>query len=82
MSKKKYFHELSQDEFDSLFDQELTWGEIAEKYEQPDWCHYSRALLGVAGCNTLLCSDKDIRSKISYEYCKTCDCHKDHDDPC
>ena len=39
MEEKKYWHELSKDERNQLYDKHITVGEIMENYKQPNWCH-------------------------------------------
>lgn len=70
---KKYWHELSEDEISVLLNTGTTWGEIVEKYKQPDWCTYHQALMGAMGCWSLTAIE--IRPKISREFCKNCDCY-------
>lgn len=74
---KKYFHELTQDEIDTLIADEKTVGYIIANYKQPDWCNYPEALSMSMGCWSLCDLSKDgLRTKISRVYCKTCDCYE------
>lgn len=70
----KYWHEISQEEIDKLFEDKATVGFVLENYKQPDWCHYPEALSGIMGCWSLM--DKNLRTEISHDYCKTCECYK------
>jgi len=77
MEDKKYWHELTDDEVNSLYEEHCTWGDIMENYKQPDWCNYPNALEGQCGCWSLL--DKDFRKKISLDFCENCDsCNEDY----
>lgn len=69
----KYFHELTDDEFNELKESGINLGELAVKYPQPDWCDYPDALLGVMGCWSLV-----YRCGVSESYCKECDCFNAH----
>lgn len=66
---KTYFHELTKERYESLFQEKITFGELIERFKQPDWCSYPDALAGPMGCWSLvggLVSGKD--------YCKGCEC--------
>lgn len=72
---KRYFHELPQEEIDSLIADKKPINYIMETYKQPKWCNNSNALEGLVGCWSLMDLDKDgLRTKISEEFCKGCDC--------
>ena len=49
----KPFHKLTQKEFDAL-PGGMTYGELAEKYPQPEWCDYANATDGAMGCWSLV----------------------------
>jgi hypothetical protein len=66
---KKYFHELTDEEFAALLKTHITWGEVAKIYPQPNWCEYPGALEGEMGCWSLV-----YRTGVSPDYCKKCDC--------
>ena len=71
----RYFHELEQKEVDALIADKKTIGYIMETYKQPDWCNYPEALSMTMGCWSLCDLKKDgLRTKISKEFCKGCDC--------
>lgn len=72
MKKRKYFHEISNEEFDKLVEDKVTIGTILKKYLQPDWCTYPKALAGKWGCWSLVSGD--TRKKISKKFCRNCDC--------
>jgi len=76
MSKKRYFHELSQEEIDKLIADKKTIEYIKKNYKQPYWCKYPQALNGRMGCWSLMDLKKNGgRTKISKEYCKNnCEC--------
>jgi hypothetical protein len=65
---KKYWHELSEEEFEKIY-KEYTWGKAQEEYLQPDWCNYPEAIHPF-GCWSLI--NKKLRKEISREFCKTC----------
>jgi len=71
----RYFHELEQTEIDTLIADKKTVGYIMENYKQPDWCNYPEALSMTMGCWSLCDLSKDgLRTKISKDFCKGCDC--------
>jgi hypothetical protein len=71
---KKYWHEAPKDEIDALYKAKITYGELKERYEQPEWCAYMGALDGKFGCYSLM--SEETRMKISRKYCKYCDCYE------
>lgn len=75
MEAKRYWHELSDDEVNTLISENKTWNFIMENYSQPSWCGYVDALNGDMGCWSLTASivGDCTRSKISTDFCKTCD---------
>lgn len=54
----KYFHELTEDEFDKIIKDNpgKTWVWAAETYPQPDWCKYPNAVADgpFTGCGSLM----------------------------
>lgn len=69
---KKYFHELSDEEIETLLNNHTSIKTIEEQYQQPDWCNHPCALEGTAGCWSLM----DLfgsRHNISKEFCKNCE---------
>ena len=70
----KYWHELTDDEIQFLFDSKVTYGWLVENVKQPDWCFYHSALYGEFGCTSLTLLD--YRKKISRGYCKNCDLYE------
>lgn len=64
----KYFHELTDEEFEALKDSNITWGEVAKIHPQPIWCGYPGALEAEMGCWSLV-----YRTGVNEEYCKKCD---------
>lgn len=71
----KYWHELTDEEMQKLFDAKVTYGWTLKNIKQPDWCTYPNALEGTMGCWSLT-DVKDLRKKISHEFCKDCDCYR------
>ena len=68
---KLYFHELDPKSMMKLTASGITWGEVMERYSQPEWCEYPNALEGVMGCWSL------VSSLIKDESgCKSCECYK------
>lgn len=67
---KKYFHELSKDEFNELVKKKYTWGKLAEDYPQPKWCNYPNALEGEMGCWSLV--GLMIKSENDCQNCDLC----------
>jgi len=73
----KYFHEIPQEEIESLIAGDKTWGDISSQFKQPDWCDYPEALNGDMGCYSLTDIRRGgLREKISIDFCSTCDCFK------
>jgi len=66
---KKYFHELTKEEFKKLQKEDLTWEQCAKDYPQPTWCAYPEAVSGVLGCWSLM--DFNIHSEKD---CLNCEC--------
>ena len=64
---KKFWHEISEKEVSKIYGKQ-TWGWVMEKYKQPVWCDYCRALDN--GCWSLLSAVS--RTEISRDYCKNC----------
>lgn len=72
---KAYWHELSQKRIEKIIKDGITVKECLKQYKQPDWCNYPDALAGIMGCWSLTSNEKDgLRTKISKEFCKNCDC--------
>jgi len=67
----KYFHELTEAEFEALVAKKLTYEELVKNYPQPKWCGYPKATAGVLGCWSLM--DFMVTGEA---YCKDCDCYK------
>ena len=70
---KPYFHELTEDEFNALVESKITWGDVMQKYSQPDWCEYPNALEGQMGCWGLVFRTVSKRGET---YCTACECYK------
>lgn len=71
---KKYFHELTDEEFNKLVEDKTTIDTILKTYLQPDWCNDPNALAGKWGCWSLMSGD--TRKKISKKFCRNCDCFR------
>jgi hypothetical protein len=70
---KPFFHELSQQEIDQLVAEGMTFGYMAQHYNQPEWCIMPHALSSL-GCWSLTdVSANGKRTQISPQYCKDCD---------
>jgi len=68
----KYWHEeMTQKEYDKWVASDATWGDVMERYKQPDWCDYPGALMGAMGCWSLL--GRRIKSIAD---CGDCECKK------
>jgi hypothetical protein len=66
----KYFHELSEKEYNTLFSTNITFEQLAVDYPQPTWCGYPNATDGPMGCWGLFYQDNKDR-----EHCKNCECY-------
>jgi hypothetical protein len=64
----KYFHELTDDEYEALEENGTRWCDLPEKYPQPEWCEYPDALNAEMGCWSLV-----YRTGVNKEYCKNCE---------
>lgn len=74
---KLLFHELPQSEVDSFIENKMTVGELMDKYDQPTWCTYHKALSMTWGCWTLCdLQPNGGRTKISEKFCSDCECFK------
>lgn len=72
--KKKFFHELDQEEIDKIVEDDNTIEYVLANFKQPDWCSYPNALEGTMGCWSLMdFKSGGLRTKISKEYCSSCD---------
>lgn len=70
---KPYFHELTDEQVNELLASHITWGELVDRFAQPEWCNYHNALMGEMGCWSLV-DMRGLRKEISLDYCKSCDC--------
>lgn len=66
------FHRITKKERERLIRRHATWGEIMERYRQPDWCSYPEALAGIAGCWSLV--QGLVRSR---KICRDCELYRD-----
>ena len=75
--RKKYWHLLSQKVINRVMFTRKTIGFVKANFLQPAWCGYPDALAGrMWGCSSLMDSGKGgLRTKISREFCKNCDCN-------
>lgn len=65
---KPLFHEVTDSEWESMKAAGLTWGDMQERFAQPDWCAYPDALAGQMGCWSLV-----GRMVTGIDYCKDCE---------
>ena len=68
----KYFHELTDDEFQELVKAGVRWCDLPEIHPQPVWCQYPDALNAEMGCWSLV-----YRTGVNKDYCKKCDLFKE-----
>lgn len=64
----KYFHELTEAEFNETCVGKMTNAEVERDYPQPIWCSYPEATRGVMGCWSLI-----YFMVTGCDYCKNCD---------
>jgi len=65
----KYFHELTEAEFNEKIKGKLTYAEASEQYPQPPWCTYPDATRGAMGCWSL------VGFRVTGEgFCNECEC--------
>lgn len=80
--RQKYWHEMSQEEIESLINSGVTNQHVVDNYKQPDWCGYPEALMGMMGCWSLTDNTVDgLRAKICESFCSTCDCYNKNPQP-
>ena len=79
-ARKKYWHLISQKEVNRVLHSKKTIGFVMSHYLQPDWCGYPDALGGsMWGCCSLNNNHNGgLRTKISKEFCKNCDCNMEN----
>lgn len=65
----KYFHELTDEEYERLKKSHVRWCDVPTMHPRPKWCDYSSALCGEMGCLSLV-----HRRNINKDYCSKCDC--------
>jgi hypothetical protein len=70
----KYLHEATEEEIRTC----KTYGDLAEKFEQPEWCNHPHANAPIIGCWSLM-DLYGLRKSISKEFCKTCSECKHHE---
>lgn len=68
--EKKYFHLLTDEQWESMKASGMTWDQCAKEYSAPDWCDYPSAV-DPLGCWSLV-----GRMVTGEKYCKSCDLHK------
>ncbi len=75
----KYFHEISDVEWDALKKTGMFWKQCAEEYAQPVWCNYPNAV-DPMGCWSLIyrgikqkkdCGNCELRKRIKRKKRKT-----------
>lgn len=71
--EKRYFHELSKEEYDKMMENHLKIIDVKKQFKQPDWCLYPDALEGEMGCWSLCLGDIHCEDD-----CECCDCHKEN----
>ena len=69
--KRKYFHLVTDDEWQKMQARGRTWGWLMKHYLQPRWCGYPEALRGAFGCYSLI-----YRKVKGEQFCKGCECYK------
>jgi hypothetical protein len=70
----KFFHEITDEQWEALKATKMTWEECAKEYAPPTWCDYPHAV-DPMGCWSLV-----GRMVTGEDYCRSCDLHKDHPD--
>ena len=75
MDKKKFWHQLTEEEVQAFINKGRTYREMDKIYKIPYWCKYEHPFCrDFHWCDDLL--NPDIRPKISVEYCKNCNYFK------
>ena len=70
---KRFFHEISREEFEVYKKNGWTWEDINKNFVQPTWCNMAFPLEPM-GCWSLI--SFRVTSK---EVCKNCESFQDHD---
>jgi hypothetical protein len=68
---KPYWHELTEEQRQTIIRNGINAQEAIDTYAQPDWCNYPDAIGGYLGCWSLVSGFVD-----SEERCTDCDCYK------
>ena len=66
----EYFHEINDEQWETLKASGMTWEEAAKRFKPPAWCTYPDAVDPI-GCWSLV-----GRMVKGEDYCKDCDLHK------
>lgn len=74
---KKFLHEASDDDVNTLLTNNATVGDLKKIYKEPEWCGDVGALDGKWGCWSLM-DLKVTRKKICREFCKSCDSYVEY----
>lgn len=61
------FHEITDQEWETMVRKGWTWDDVNEDYRRPDWCRREDAI-GVTGCYSLT-----TRKRISMKFCRACE---------
>jgi len=69
-SLPEYFHELTDEQWETLKASGMTWNEAAKRFKPPAWCS-EQAAVDPMGCWSLV-----GRMVKDEDYCKDCDLHK------
>lgn len=64
------FHKISDERWEELKAQGITWGELGKLHPAPKWCEYPGATEGVMGCWSL--TGRHIKSKRDCHGCELC----------
>lgn len=67
---KRYFHLIPEAEWESMKAAGRTWGWVARRFREPDWCSYPNAV-DPMGCWSLV-----GRMVTGEDYCKNCDLYR------
>ncbi len=66
MDKKKYWHEVTDEEYNSLIKKKVTIKYVVKNYLPPEWCNMPNAIHPKLGCWML------VKRKVTKEKCKDC----------
>lgn len=63
-----YFHEISHADWNAMKKRGVTWAEVRDEYDAPEWCGYGKQAVHPMGCWSLV-----GRMVTGIDYCRRCE---------